>query len=112
MVVSGVFPESRQEGCGVFFCFVLLRGDGGRLVSVGLTQKSAFQVDDAMLMFDKTTNRHRGKMARHKRMAFPPLLGFSPPIPLAKCTRKMQSSASRLCTAQWVWVSDSENRLG
>lgn len=34
---------------------------GGGLLSVVPTQKSVFQVDDAMLMFDKTTNRHRGE---------------------------------------------------
>ena len=101
MVVSGVLPESRQEGCRfglVWFGLVFVGGE--RLVSVGLTQKSAFQVEDAMLMFDKTTNRHRGKMARRKRMTLPPLLGFSPPIPLTQCTRKMQKPASRLCIAQ------------
>lgn len=42
---------SRPEGCRF----------GEPPVSVGLTQQAVFQVDDAMLMFDKTTNRHRGE---------------------------------------------------
>ena len=55
--------------------FGLVFVGGRRLVSVGLTQKSAFQVDDAMLMFDKTTNRHRGECSPSP---FLPRLGPGP----------------------------------
>ncbi|KAK7811829.1 hypothetical protein U0070_016901, partial [Myodes glareolus] len=50
MLSPGDKARRRQEGCRF----------GEPLVSVGLTQQAVFQVDDAMLMFDKTTNRHRG----------------------------------------------------
>lgn len=41
----------------------LLLGYGGPQVSGGSSNNkmALFQVDDAMLMFDKTTNRHRGE---------------------------------------------------
>lgn len=51
MLSPGDKAWRRQEGCRF----------GEPLVSVGLTQQAVFQVDDAMLMFDKTTNRHRGE---------------------------------------------------